>query len=504
MSPPRSAESVLSSQSGKKDARKRASDPVRQSLPSVSIQSSEAIPVGPGTRHTPSLPRPSILRNPSYAPSPQVGPSRKSVTFEHPRHQQVTSHVPASACSVSDRLENVAPSASPLRQPEIVKVTPDFDTDDSDTSALSSDAGKEDKTASLSNTSQRRSSLELEPQSSDKAILKQFSVTRLGKATFTESLSEGSQGGTYKLDPNKGAHRTQTRSAESRKLFNRTRRLPSDFFKPASLDKARKTMHDLATPVRDFGTLQVRVTDDALQDSDEDAPPPRNEQRGSSAQQSHTAPTPQAMPAPTQVEASATRRLGRDVTSVQVQEPSVVPDMIEDGEIKKRQVALVYPQSGLCMPWLPQNPVSDAKLRCSRISQALRECRGSSVYKRLRDVIYKFHLDLEDLNKRREYQWLPMAKHCRMLASRMIEDLKTAYVFKARWHRYREVLGYVNQEDPGTLFFFLKASLGAMKLSLRYAEEAQRELTNVRRRQKHATFKSKADNELVEGREQFV
>lgn len=162
-------------------------------------------------------------------------------------------------------------------------------------------------------------------------------------------------------------------------------------------------------------------------------------------------------------------------------QPVIVKNTIGDKSTNTLLPGLRYPSSDLVMPLLPESPIERHTLGCSSVTNALRNCRGSSVYKGLRNLVWRFHLDLEDLNKRRQYHWLPLAEHCRVLMARMITDLRKEYVFKDRWRRqrYKQFLGNEDGSQPGTIFYMFKVSIPWMRLGCRYAFEAQRELQNV-------------------------
>lgn len=135
--------------------------------------------------------------------------------------------------------------------------------------------------------------------------------------------------------------------------------------------------------------------------------------------------------------------------------------------------------SKVVMPLWPDIEITS--LGCSKVTRALRTCRESTVYKDLRKIIWRFHLDLEDLNKRRQAHWLPLVDNCIALVQRMMDDLGRPYTFRDRWdrNRYGRILGEPQGREPGTIFYMFAVSVQAMETGSLYAEEAKSALQTV-------------------------
>lgn len=149
--------------------------------------------------------------------------------------------------------------------------------------------------------------------------------------------------------------------------------------------------------------------------------------------------------------------------------------------VRRQHVEGLYFRSGVVMPMWSEIRVTS--LGCSKVTKTLKTCRDSSVYKRFRKLIWRFHLDLEDLNKRRQLQWVPLAENCIALINRMMEDLGKGYSFKDRWARgrYSIMLGDWQGREPGTIFYMFAVSIPYMYRGIKYAQEARMVLHEVGR-----------------------
>lgn len=159
-------------------------------------------------------------------------------------------------------------------------------------------------------------------------------------------------------------------------------------------------------------------------------------------------------------------------------QPVIREGVLYDYVLQKDVAGWSY-RSGVVMPLHPEIHV--VSLGCGRVAQALQKCRNSSVYKRLRELIWRFHLDLEDLNKTRQRQWVALADNCIALVNRMMEDLGQAHTFRDRWNRgrYGSILGDAYGREPNTIFFMFRASVLFMQLGARYCQEARSVLQMV-------------------------
>lgn len=408
------------------------------------------------------VPRPSILRNPSYAIIPHASPVRKSVAFEGDTAevglQSGSPEAPQSMLRAEGpfaRLSKLAPSivagTRPTTQPSakspLRTVVDDMHTDSSDSErsdhlpqpsgtirsgvespvldtsiAASSHTDKQEVNADAPATAKIIDKPSAKPEARPMTLPTDF---------FTVESSQNRQAVSR---PRSEASRASSKaSRDSRKSKTKAENVGSDGHsrpRRAPEEKAKATQDRPASPI--------------FQDAAEDEVRP-------------------STPSPPEAALQPIIQVG------------VLYDCVQGCPVE----GLVY-RSGVKMPLIPR--VEARSLGCSKVANALRSCRDSSIYKRLRKLVWRFHLDLEDLNKRRQYQWLPLAEHCIALVNRMIGDLGQPCTFRSRWERgtYGKLLGNAGGRERGTIFFVFEASIPYMQLGAAYAVAAREELLEVR------------------------
>lgn len=140
----------------------------------------------------------------------------------------------------------------------------------------------------------------------------------------------------------------------------------------------------------------------------------------------------------------------------------------------------VYPNSGLRMPMpLPIKSLQGYAKRRVPIDQMVRglqACRRTSIYLKGRNLLYKYHRDLEDLNVKRQQQWLPLIDNCIAFIERMTRDLTETNDMRDRWERgkYREILGDFPTPADDTIRAMFPVVLISMREGYEYTCEVRR------------------------------
>jgi hypothetical protein len=153
--------------------------------------------------------------------------------------------------------------------------------------------------------------------------------------------------------------------------------------------------------------------------------------------------------------------------------------IIRDDPLIGRSRRYLRYKSGVIMP-AERTTRCPPSLGCSYLARGIRQCHFTSVYKRVRGLVYKFHLDLEDLNKRRQNHWRPLAENCVAFFQRMRRDLGHDD-FKNGWQkgRYQKFLGDAHRPAPDTLRYMFEMILPFMKRGAVFADEARNEMCKV-------------------------
>ncbi|KAK9897031.1 hypothetical protein P389DRAFT_168733 [Cystobasidium minutum MCA 4210] len=458
-------------------------------------QTHEAL--SPSPRATPSLPRPSILRTSSYIGTPlqQTNP-KKSVTFV--KDVPLFYEASTSSAQTSNRLEPVAApqgghsdSSTPLplrsRQAKQVKQEEGLDSETgSSDSSDSEDSDFDAKDQPKSSPIPSPGNLDLhEPSDGPRA--------RLGRPGRAPSPTHDAP-----LNAPETTHKHHRHGLPS-EFYEAPKRQPGKHLSdaPVVANPYRTTVHDDesdedAVPSHKTATRPIRQPQQAIGTARRH----RNSEQREEPDQYPVNPRPMVTHVVQEAPQRSKVALRPDRDRVQFETGSQAPlhqpfekkfqpvpqaNVIFDYITNSMCAGLRYPSSGLVMPYLADEPIEKYTLGCSSVTMALQSSRGSSVYKNLRNLVWRFHLDLEDLNKRRRYHWLPMAEHCRVLMARMITDLRKEYVFRDRWERgrYKHILGDEDGSEPGTIFYMFKVSLPWIRLGRRYVFEAHRELQNI-------------------------
>ena len=97
--------------------------------------------------------------------------------------------------------------------------------------------------------------------------------------------------------------------------------------------------------------------------------------------------------------------------------------------------------SGLPLPKIPEiMPRKNTYLPGPALAYTLKACKGTSVYKRLRTLVWDFHSDLEDANKKREAYWTILIERLDSMLVDMRQTLDDRE-FKESFPLYTKALG---------------------------------------------------------------
>lgn len=395
-----------------------------------------------------SVPRPSILRNPSYVVLPLSSPVRKSVAFDEeiavdiPQPQAFADQRPPQSDASSPRGTTLESDTKPSVTIPLADVSTDTSTsaDSEDESVNTTTHSPPDMTARSQTSSRTRSYLE-SPARETTVKPETTPDKSPGKVVLTKEKDMQREGFVAQQSMLPHAN-SLPRPGRASRQSSRTSRRSRDEIK---VTPSMPTRVPASKPFSDMREDSLVAEGTVLPNASvpEDRPPIKSSL------------PPEALA-----------------------QPVIMENVLYD-YVRKQNAAGWYYRSGVIMPLLPD--VQVLSLSCERVTRSLHRCRDSTVYKRLRKLIWRFHLDLEDLNKIRQRQWVELAETCIALVNRMMEDLSQGHTFRDRWDRkrYAHILGDAHGRDPNTIFFMFGASIPFMHLGARYCQEAKSVLQMV-------------------------
>lgn len=158
---------------------------------------------------------------------------------------------------------------------------------------------------------------------------------------------------------------------------------------------------------------------------------------------------------------------------------TTVDDGSDDGMLAHAQPAARRQRDNVLeLPPIPEIDREYDRLPGLWLVKYFNELKGSSVYSRVRDLIYDYHADLEDINKRRARFWLPLAEGCEALTQKIRNSLYDGSC-KRKVPAFHVILGSQDDPEENTIQFARRAVTEQIKQAIAYTTEAMAQYNGI-------------------------